>query len=814
MRTKAYILALWGYLLTIGATPIQAQNRASIQGQVLNAQGAPLVGASIFVQNLAQQVQSDSMGKFSVPNLPAGVHTLQVFKTGFESYKKELVLNQDTTLIPVRLKELNHRLRMAKVNGEKNKNFGRSSMGAIENFGIYEGKKTEVVELSEVTGNTATNNARQVYAKITGLNIWESDGAGLQLGIGGRGLSPNRTANFNVRQNGYDISADALGYPESYYTPPTEALERIELVRGAASLQFGTQFGGMLNFRFKKGPTDKPIEMNVRQTVGSWGFFNNFTSLGGTLLKGKLNYYSYFQVKQGNGYRENSGFKAYNGFAAIEYQANKRLKLNLEITKMSYLAQQAGGLTDKNFAQNPRQSMRDRNWFEVDWNMAALHLTYKISENTHLNIRNFGLLAHRNALGNLERINVIDFGGNRTLIKGMFKNLGNETRILHKYKIGKQNQALLFGTRVYKGNTIAQQGSANNQSEAIFSYLNPSEIDNSDYNFSNTNYSVFVENIFQIHKKWSVTPGIRWEYIQTQAQGYYYQRTFDGAGNTIAEIKNQEKMGRERDFVIAGIGSNYQIKENLSLYANISQNYRAINFSDIRVQNPNIKVDPNIKDETGYTADLGIKTSKEKKYNVELTLFVVKYNDKIGQILRTDQAPLYLDYRFRGNISDARNTGIEFFGEYNMAKLLPKLADKFTWTMFVNGAYVHARYINTQDNSIQNKKVEMVPPLMLRTGSQFIYKNFRAAVQFSHVQAHYSDATNATLTATAVEGLIPSYQVMDISLAYKYKRMGIEGSINNVLNQMYFTRRAEGYPGPGIIPSDGRGFFLTLSFVL
>jgi Fe(3+) dicitrate transport protein len=55
---------------------------------------------------------------------------------------------------------------------------------------------------------------------------------------------------------------------------------------------------------------------------------------------------------------------------------------------------------------------------------------------------------------------------------------------------------------------------------------------------------------------------------------------------------------------------------------------------------------------------------------------------------------------------------------------------------------------------------------------------------------------------------------MDISLAYKYKRMGIEGSINNVLNQMYFTRRAEGYPGPGIIPSDGRGFFLTLSFVL
>ena len=88
---------------------------------------------------------------------------------------------------------------------------------------------------------------------MSGLNIWESDGAGVQLGIGGRGLSPNRNSNFNTRQNGYDISADPLGYPESYYSPPLEAIERIEIVRGAASLQYGTQFGGMLNFKFKKG---------------------------------------------------------------------------------------------------------------------------------------------------------------------------------------------------------------------------------------------------------------------------------------------------------------------------------------------------------------------------------------------------------------------------------------------------------------------------------------------------------------------------------------------------------------------------------
>jgi Fe(3+) dicitrate transport protein len=133
------------------------------------------------------------------------------------------------------------------------------------------------------------------------------------------------------------------------------------------------------------------------------------------------------------------------------------------------------------------------------------------------------------------------------------------------------------------------------------------------------------------------------------------------------------------------------------------------------------------------------------------------------------------------------------------------------WTAYVNCAYVDARYISTDDSSIKDKNVEMVPPVMVRPGTQVKYKSFRAALQFSHLAQHFTDATNAVLTSTAVEGIIPAYQVADLSVAYHYKRYGIEASINNLFNQMYFTRRAEGYPGPGIIPSDGRGFFLTLT---
>ena len=94
-------------------------------------------------------------------------------------------------------------------------------------------------------------------------------------------------------------------------------------------------------------------------------------------------------------------------------------------------------------------------------------------------------------------------------------------------------------------------------------------------------------------------------------------------------------------------------------------------------------------------------------------------------------------------------------------------------------------------------------------------KTTRKCCRFnSFVYQHFSDASNAIRTATAVEGIIPSYNVMDISLAYSYKKITIEGSINNLLNEKYFTRRAEGYPGPGILPSDMRSFFLTLQVKL
>jgi Fe(3+) dicitrate transport protein len=170
---------------------------------------------------------------------------------------------------------------------------------------IYAGKKNEVIIVDSLDANKAINNTRQILGRIPGLNIVETESSGFTAnGIATRGLNPTQSIEMNTRQNGYNISADVYGYNEAYYLPPMEAVKRIEMVRGAASLQFGAQFGGMVNYVTEDAPKNKPLQFITSQTGGSFGMFNSFNSIGGNYKK--ISYYGFLQYRNMDGYRPNS----------------------------------------------------------------------------------------------------------------------------------------------------------------------------------------------------------------------------------------------------------------------------------------------------------------------------------------------------------------------------------------------------------------------------------------------------------------------------------------------------------------------------
>ncbi|MGK0413975.1 MAG: Fe(3+) dicitrate transport protein [Polaribacter sp.] len=723
-----------------------------------------------------------------------------------ENYKvKNVVLSsenyQNTTIV---LNSFTEELSEIQIRARKEKVFELKRLKDVEGTAIYAGKKTEVVLVNQSAAALSTNNARQIFNQVAGLNIYQNDDAGLQLNIGGRGLDPNRTANFNTRQNGYDISADVLGYPESYYTPASEGLDEIQVIRGAASLQYGTQFGGLINFITKK-PTED-FEVTFRNTVGSFGLFTNFTSISDT--EGKFSYYAYINYKKGDGFRPNSEFESKNAFAYIGYQINDKSKLSAEFTGLKYLAQQAGGLTDQMFEENPYQSNRARNWFQVNWFLYNIKWEHQFSEDTNFSFNFFGLDASRDALGfRTNRVNQVDANSERDLIKGTFKNYGFESRLVSKYTFFDKKSTFLIGSKFYKANNTNMQGPGSDGFDADFELrLNefPNYSRQSDSRFPNLNAALFGENIFYINDKISITPGFRLEYISTKRDEIIKDIITDAAGNVINENRRDEQDTNERTFVLLGLGSSYKLSKSTEFYGNISQNYRSVTFSDISTANPAFEISEDITDEKGFTIDAGIRGNYNNFFSYDANVFGLFYNDRINIYTRADGKAE------RDNIGDARILGIESLIDFNIKKLFTNSAE-YVFNYFINSSFITSEYTKSDINGVVGNEVEFIPNINIKTGARFGYKNFLASIQYTYLSRQFSDATNAVGgSISGVTGEIPAYDILDFSASYKYKSLKLEAGVNNILDTNYFTRRATGYPGPGIIPSAPRNFYTTL----
>ena len=688
--------------------------------------------------------------------------------------------------------------------------FALKKLKDIEGTSIYAGKKTEVVVVENTNASLALNNARQLYKRVSGLNIYQNDDAGLQLNIGGRGLDPNRTSNFSTRQNGYDISADVLGYPESYYTPPAESLEKIEIIRGAASLQYGSQFGGLINFVTKKPSKKKGIRIKQRSTLGSNAMLSSFTSVDSK--KNKFSFYTFFNFKRGKGFRPNTKFESSNIFFNGIYDFNENFDCSFEFTGLNYVAQQPGGLNDRMFNENPLQSNRARNWFSVNWLLYNLKLNHRINNYNTQTLNVFALDADRSALGyRSNRVDQLDPMIERDLIQGYFNNWGAEYKFLNKRDILGIKTGNLIGIKLYQSNNVNIQGPGSDGTDANFDFYYddfPAYQNQSEYIYPNLNLAFFGENILYINEKTSITPGFRFEFIDTKSNGSFSKMLFDGANNLISDTTIISQDTNTRNFIIFGVGVSHRKTNQIELYANFSQNYRSVTFADISIVNPAFTINPDITDEKGFTGNLGIKGILSGKLSYDINYFYLSYQDRIGFIQKIQQDGNVKSER--GNVGNARIFGFESLLEY----ILLNESERGTKiTTFLNSAFLNSEYISAEQTGIIGNEVEFIPKVNIKSGITYSYKDFSGSFQYTFLSQQYSDATNSTESnLSGVIGLIPNYQILDFSLSYKKKKYSLEFGINNILDASYFTRRATGYPGPGIIPSPRRNFYVTFEF--
>ena len=670
---------------------------------------------------------------------------------------------------------------------------------------IYAGKKNALIVLDNVQGNVVTNTMRQVLAKVPGIHIWESDPSGIQIGIAARGLSPNRSWEFNVRQNGYDIAADPFGYPEAYYNPQLQGVQRIEIVRGQGSLQYGPQFGGMVNYVLRNGSEiNKPFEFETQQTIGSNALFNSYNAIGGKTKK--FHYYGFFDHRNGDGWRNNSRYFTNAGFGTFTYYFTPKFSLSAEVMHSHIRSQQPGGLTDTQVEQDAQQSFRSRNWFDITWTTPALIANYKFNENTRWNTKLYATIGDRNSVGYLQSITVKDSinpatgeYNNRVLNIDQYRNYGLESRIITDYQLGNMTNTLSGGIRLYTGTTHRRadgKGTTGTDYDMTVIGNYPRDVE-----FVSNNTAAFVENIFRISDKFIVIPGLRYEWLEGSASG----RNGYTSGGAEIILQNIE---RSRSFLLAGVGAEFHITGSTEFYGNITQAYRPIQFANLQAPPTTDVVDPDLEDAKGYNMDLGYRGKVKDFLQFDISGYYLQYNNRIGTI--TVAGPP--SYRLITNVGSSTSKGIESYIEFNPVRAFTKNT-KADLILFGSYAYTHARYSGDhKDANTKGKKVENAPEHIFRGGISGGYKGFLLTAQLSFVGETYSDANNTVIpTSNGNNGLIPSYAITDLTATYKFsKGLNVKAGINNLFDERYFTRRAGGYPGPGALPGDGRTFFISV----
>jgi Fe(3+) dicitrate transport protein len=486
------------------------------------------------------------------------------------------------------------------------------------------------------------------------------------------------------------------------------------------------------------------------------------------------------------------------------------MNIGVEYSRENYIQKFAGGLTDSMFAANPRQSTRSRNYFNPIINLVSLLFDYSITPKTQLNVKAYSLLGQRNmviANPNLATnadtiIKALGSYAPRQINRDYYQSYTVDARMIRKYNLFRNESALSGGVKYSNVSTDRRQNGTGTTATDFDLTLT------GDYGinllFRTVNYGVFLENLFRITNKLSITPGIRYDYINS---------TLNGTEHDVYNDFRPVSHSTSRNILLSGVGAQYKIAASIDIYGNYSQAYRPILYSNLLIGSSTAVIDPNLKDASGHNLDIGIRGKIKNILNFDVSGFELSYRNRIGNITLTDGTGN--PYTFTTNAGDALTKGVEAYLEIHLLNLNNEHTSS-DLSIFSSYAYNDAKYLHGKSGKadLTGKTLEDAPQYISRSGISGTVKNLSATFYYSAVGGSWSDANNtAASEKNPGVGYVSPYQLLDFAVRYKFHdNYNIGIGINNLTDKKYFTRRTETlvYLGKGVLPGDGRSIYFTL----
>ena len=576
------------FLITL--YPILAFSQTfSLRGHVADIEGKPLLGVNVYLEGEEKGSASDQNGFYEIKNIPPGNYLLIFSIIGYKSKKINISIENEDL-------ELRILLEAAPVQSEQ----------VVITAGKYEQKISElpvsadVIQSAELSEKNAVN-IKEALRHVPGVNMVEDQisirgSSGYSKGAGTRVLAAIDGIPFYTGDTG-EIIWEAV---------PTTQIERVEIIKGAASSLYGsTAIGGVINIITKDIP-EEPLTY-IRTLIGLWGKP------------------SYSQWDWSNENRTYTGLTLSQSFRTGDFG------ISLSLTR----------LNDMNYKQNG---------FFTRY-IGFLKTQYKFSNSSSITLF-ANSLNHRTG-------NFLYWKDSRNTLIPPDADQGQTTKasrlmigLLYKL-IASDNLLINVRSSFYRTHWLDETSSRNNSTSRLYR----TELQ---ANLSVTNKIILVSGIEGaysiIHSNIFGNPDAKVLGIYTQADAKFDFPLTASIGirydySKISAIKSFSNFSPKA-------GLNYSLSEDLILRSSFGTGFRAPSlaetFTSTTASGITVKPNPLLKPEKSFSAEAGVNYQINSIINFDAALFHNEYYDFIEASIDPRDRLVFFD-----NVTRARIQGCE-----------------------------------------------------------------------------------------------------------------------------------------------------------
>lgn len=787
-----------GTLVLLLATALPARSqpiKATLTGRILDQNQATITGAQVTLKNRSASKErtliTDANGSFRFNELTPGEYQLSAIARGFSVADKTIVLNSaeassiDLTLQPSSVAETvvvtsSHLLGNAEI--------VERTPGAVD---IVD---NQMLESSRVL------NSSEALRKVSGLNVRDEEGFGLRPNIGIRGLNPTRSTKVLLLEDGLPLTYAPYGDNASYYHPPVDRIESIEIVKGSGQILYGpTTVGGVINY-ITPAP---PLKASGYLTLvgGNRDYFNGHINYGGT-WKGTGLVFDYTR-KQGELARQDqrSGLNDLNFKSVSAFGMKHAL-----ILKGNYYGERSNitysGLTEAEYRANPRQSIFRNDFFDGDRFGGSMTHAYTPNDQLTLTTNLYGSIFYRDwwrqSSNSAERPNRLDTlsGGDPDCrsMADLHTTCGNQGRLRKYYVRGVESRARAnfaflgvnneadFGGRIHFETQDRQQQNGDTPTARHGIVVENNERKNSAY-------SVFLQNRF-LFRDWTITPGVRVEHIKFQRTNRLANGGFGVTGRT------------DLTQVVPGIGTSYHPGSRLTLFAGVHRGFAPPRTEDVinNATGGTVELDS----ELSWNYEAGIRSLPVRGLQLDATVFRMDYeNQIIPASLAGGVGSAFT------NGGETLHQGLELTGRLDTGSLLNSPHNFYLRTAFTylpTAKFTGTRFSNVggfSNVSVSGNRLPYAPKQLLNVMFGHSHpKGVNTFIEGVYVGRQFGDDLNTVNpTANGQRGAVPSYMVWNATFNYEAEALHSTFfvTVKNLFDRIYIVDRSR-----GILPSSPR----------